>query len=160
MPETSREKTVWDAIKTILTTDSDLSYLKNVFEGWRENNAQEGFPSVYMEPVSAPETFYAMPNRYKTDFEIKLIGEILVNDFDKQIFGQAASGDLPLIIGIMDLANDIKSVLAKYPNLDAGAGATCQKFNFTNTIYSFNQFPFRQVDITMKIELITTGYKR
>ena len=146
----SREEVVWAQISSILKADTDLSYIQAVYEGWRENVIDNLFPCIYLEPESSSEEPYTVPNRHRIIFTVRIIAEISVIDPDKQIIGDTS------IKGIIDVANDIKSVLMKTPNLNA----TCQKFNFSNTAYQFKNFPFRQADILMNIELITTGAPR
>jgi len=51
----SREELLWTELKTILKTDTDLSYIKQVFEGWRETTTQDAFPCIYLEPATATE---------------------------------------------------------------------------------------------------------
>jgi hypothetical protein len=146
----SREEKVWKAIKTILTTDADLNYVGKVYEGWRETTPTSAFPAIYLEPSAATEEPYAVPSRHRINFDIKIIGEIECVDYDVQIIGDATRK------GILDLANDIKSVLWKSPNLNGN----CQRFSINSTTYDFRNFPFRHCEITMRIELITTGAPR
>ena len=158
----SREKIVWNEIKTILSADTDLSYIKKVNEGWRDLTADENFPCLYMEPVASPEEPYSTGNRVKINFDLQIIGEMFAYDFDHQIYGYTYTETVDgapvtrTVKGIMDIANDIKSVLSKTMNLNG----KCQSFTFTDTKYSLNEFPFRQVAITMKILLITAGAAR
>jgi hypothetical protein len=146
----SREETVWAEIVSILRNDPALSYIQQVYEGWRDNAVESLFPCIYLEPEATTEEPYSVPNRHKLTFTLRIIAESSIIDADKQIIGDTA------IKGVIDIANDIKSVLWKTPNLNL----KCQRFNFSNTTYSFKNFPLRQVDILMNIELITTGAPR
>jgi hypothetical protein len=148
----SREELAWAEVLRLLKADATLmAYVKNVYEGWRDSVPDSMFPCIYMEPEEAAEELYAVPNRYKITYRIHLIAEInCATSYDLQIIGDAN------VKGIVDIANDIKSALAAYPNLNGN----CQKISFPNTRYSFATFPYRQVDITMNVELITTGATR
>ena len=53
------------------------------------------------------------------------------------------------IKGILDLDFDIKHALGAYIDLDG----TCLYFSFPNTRFDFNSFPFRGVEIDIKITL-------
>ena len=158
----SREKIVWNQIKTVLSTDTDLSYIKKVFEGFRDMVPEDNYPCIYIEPVQSPESPYSTGNRVKINFDIQIIGEMLALDFDHQIYGYTYTetvDGVPVtrtVKGIMDIGNDIKSALSKSMNLSG----TCQSFTFTDMTYSFKEFPFRQVSIIMKIVLITAGAPR
>lgn len=147
---TSREENLWLELKTILSTDTDLSYVKKVYEGWRETTVQDAFPCIYLEPSNATEEPYAVPMRHRINFDVRIIAEIFCHDYDKQIIGDEN------IKGIIDIANDIKSVLWKYPQING----KCQKFNISNTSYEFRNFPFRHCEITVRFEMITTGATR
>ena len=145
-----REEAVWYEIKNILSSAPQLSYIKKVYEGWRENVPQDGFPCIYLEPASTDEEGMSFAVKRNIKFNVKIIAEMLCHDFDKQIVGDDN------IKGIIDIANDIKSVLWATPNLNG----KCIQFNFTNTIYEFKNFPFRHCEINMQIQMAVLGNTR
>jgi hypothetical protein len=147
----SREELVWAEVLRLLKTHASLTYFQAVYEGWRENVSDNMFPCIYMEPDESREEPYTVPSRKRILFPIRIIAEINVSgNYDLQIIGDATTK------GVINIANDIKSALAETPNLNG----LCQSFTFPNTRYQMAAFPFRQVDITMMIELITTGAVR
>ena len=134
----------WKEVKAILIADITLkSYIKNVFEGVREDIPHQAYPCIILEPKSEPEEVTL--HRRHIDFGISIHGLVLIHNVDKQIVGDVK------IKGIVDVARDIKNALEQKPNLNG----KCISFKFPSTEYAYDSYPIREVEITMEIQLIT-----
>lgn len=137
-------ETIFNKVKTILETDTILkAYIKIVYAGTRDNIPLNNFPCIILEPITAPEESITMPHNTEITFTITIFGYIKIFDVDKQIVGDT------ILKGILDLDFDIKKALGAYLDLDG----TCLYFSFPNTRYDFNSFPFRGVEIDIKVTL-------
>jgi len=135
---------IWDKIKTILEKDIVLKdYIKIVYSGTRENIPVNNFPCIIMEPTNAPEEAVTMPHNTEINFTATIFGYIKIFDVDKQIVGDATNK------GILDLNFDIKKALGAHIDLDG----ECLYFSFPDTRFDFSSYPFRGVEIDMKITL-------
>jgi hypothetical protein len=135
---------IFNKIKSILEADTELKkYIKIVYAGTRVNIPLQNFPCIILEPIIAPEESITMPHNTEITFTITIFGYIKIFDVDKQIVGDTT------LKGILDLDFDIKKALGAYIDLDG----TCLYFSFPNTRYDFNSFPFRGVEIDIKITL-------
>jgi len=138
----------YNKVKTILTAsmngdETALNYINSVYAGYRENVPKTMFPCIMLEPVSSPETFITMPEKLEVSFTITIYGILQVYDLDKQIVGDSENG----IKGILDFDQDIKTTLGAYKDLEG----ECEYFEFPDTRFDFTSFPFRQVEIDMRI---------
>ncbi len=135
---------IWDKVKTILEEDPILkTYIKMVYSGTREKIALQNFPCIILEPTNAPEEAITMPNNMEVNFTITILAYIKIYDVDKQIVGDATTK------GILDVNLDIKKALGAYDDLDG----KCLYFEFPDTRFDFDSYPFRGVEIDMKITL-------
>lgn len=145
-----KEKEIYEELFNILKNDADLSYIKQFYKGWRQNIPQDCFPCISLEPQQTTEEVFAVPYKFKILYDIRIIAEIYVFDYNNQILGTDTKK------GILDIANDIKKVILKYPDLNG----KCIKFNFISTNYIFENFPFRRCEITIRFEVITSNNER
>lgn len=135
---------IWNKIKSILKEDTVLSpYIKVVYSGTRDNIPTNMFPCIIMEPTNAPEEAVTMPHNTEINFTLTIFGYIKIYDVDKQIVGDTT------IRGILDLNFDIKKALGAHIDLDG----KCLYFSFPDTRFDFSSYPFRGVEIDMKITL-------
>lgn len=135
---------IWDKVKTILEEDLVLkTYIKIVYAGIRDNIPLNNFPCITLEPTNAPEEAVTMPHNTEINFTLTIYGYIKIFEVDKQIVGDANNK------GILDLNFDIKKALGAHIDLDG----ECLYFSFPDTRFSFNSYPFRGVEIDMKITL-------
>jgi hypothetical protein len=135
---------IWNKIKTILEGDTILeTYIKMVYAGTRDNIPVNMFPCIILEPTNAPEEAVTMPHNTEINFTATIFGYIKIFDVDKQIVGDATTK------GILDLNFDIKKALGAHINLDGN----CLYFSFPDTRFDFSSYPFRGIEIDMKITL-------
>ena len=118
-------------------------YIKVVYSGTRDNIPTNMFPVLILEPTNSPEEAITMPHGIEITFTITIFGYIKIYDVDKQIVGDATNK------GILDLNFDIKKALGANEDLDG----ECLYFSFPNTRFDFGSFPFRGVEIDMRITL-------
>jgi hypothetical protein len=137
-------ETIFNKVKTILEADTVLkAYIKIVYAGTRDNIPLNNFPCIILEPTNAPEEPITMPHNTEITFIITIFGYIKIFDVDKQIVGDTT------LKGILDLDFDIKKALGAYIDLDG----TCLYFSLPDTRFDFNSFPFRGIEIDIKITL-------
>lgn len=137
-------ETIWNKIKAILEEDTVLkTYIKIVYAGTRDNIPTNNFPCIILEPTHAPEEAITMPHKTEINFTLTIFGYIKIFDVDKQIVGDDTNK------GILDLNFDIKKALGAHIDLDG----ECLYFSFPDTRFNFNSFPFRGVEIDIKITL-------
>ena len=137
-------ETIWNKVKTILEEDAVLSpYIKVVYSGTRDDIPTNMFPCIILEPTNAPEEPVTMPHNTEINFTLTIFGYIKIYDVDKQIVGDATNK------GILDLNFDIKKALGAHIDLDD----ECLYFSFPDTRFDFSSYPFRGVEIDMKITL-------
>ncbi len=135
---------IWNKIKTILEEDTVLSpCIKMVYSGTRDNIPVNMFPCIILEPTNAPEEAVTMPHNTEINFTATIFGYIKIFDVDKQIVGDATTK------GILDLNFDIKKALGAHIDLDG----ECLYFSFPDTRFDFSSYPFRGVEIDIKITL-------
>ena len=135
---------IWNKIKTILEEDAVLkTYIKIVYSGTRDDIPVNNFPCIILEPTSAPEEAVTMPHKTEINFTLTIFGYIKIFDVEKQIVGDATNK------GILDLNFDIKKALGAHIDLDG----ECLYFSFPDTRFDFSSYPFRGVEIDMKITL-------
>jgi len=137
-------ETIWNKVKSILEEDIELKkYIKVVYAGTRDDIKVNMFPVLILEPTNAPEEPVTMPHNTEINFTITIFGYVKVFDVDKQITGDATTK------GILDLNFDIKKALGGHIDLDN----ECLYFSFPDTRFDFSSYPFRGVEIDMKITL-------
>jgi len=135
---------IWNKIKTILEEDTVLSpYIKVVYSGTRDDIPVNMFPCIILEPTNAPEEAVTMPHKTEINFTATIFAYIKIFDVDKQIVGDATNK------GILDLNFDIKKALGAHIDLDG----ECLYFSFPDTRFDFSSYPFRGVEIDIKITL-------
>lgn len=137
-------ETIFNKVKSILEADTVLkTYIKVVYAGTRDNIPLNNFPCIILEPINAPEQSITMPHNTEITFTLTIFGYIKIFDIDKQIVGDVT------LKGILDLDFDIKKALGAYLDLDS----TCLYFSFPDTRFDFSSFPFRGVEIDVRITL-------
>jgi len=135
---------IWNKVKTILEEDTVLkTYIKIVYEGIRDNVPVQNFPCIFLEPINAPEEAITMPSNMEINFTITILAWIKIYDVDKQIVGDTTTK------GILDVNFDIKKALGAHDDLDG----ECLYFEFPDTGFDFDSYPYRGVGIDMKITL-------
>lgn len=135
---------IWNKVKTILEEDIVLkTYIKIVYSGTRDDIPLQNFPCIILEPTNAPEEAVTMPHNTEINFTATIFGYIKIFDVDKQIVGDATNK------GILDLNFDIKKALGAHVDLDG----ECLYFGFPDTRFDFSSYPFRGIEIDMKITL-------
>ena len=135
---------IWNKVKIILENDAVLStYIKIVYEGTRDNIPVNNFPCLILEPTNAPEEPVTMPHKTEINFTATIFGYIKIFDVDKQIVGDETTK------GVLDVNFDIKKALGAHTDLDG----ECLYFSFPDTRFDFSSYPFRGVEIDMKITL-------
>lgn len=137
-------ESIYNKVINILENDNtNLDYIQKVYKGYRDNVPESMFPCILVDVVNAPEESATMPQRNQINFTLEIIGVIKVFDVDKQIIGDDS------IKGVLDVNEDIKKSLGAYSDLDG----ECLYFTFPDTRFSYNSFPFRQVEIDMQVTL-------
>ena len=137
-------ETIFNKVQSILEDDLVLKeYIKKVYAGTRADIPTSNFPCILLEPTNAPERDATMPHGIEIDLGITIFAYIKVMDIDKQIVGDATTK------GILDVNYDIKKALGAYVDLDG----ECLTYNFPNTRFEFENYPFRGVEIDMGIIL-------
>jgi hypothetical protein len=137
-------ETIFDKVKSILEEDPVLkNYIKMIYSGTRENIPVNNFPCIILEPISAPEEAITMPSNMEINFTVTIWAYTKIFDVDKQIVGDATTK------GILDINFDIKKALGAYDDLDG----ECLYFEFPDTRFDFDSYPFRGIGIDMKITL-------
>jgi len=135
---------IWNKVKAILEEDIVLkTYIKKVYAGTRDDIPLNIFPCLILEPTNAPEEAVTMPHNMEINFTVTIFGYIKIFEVDKQIVGDDANK------GILDLNFDIKKALGGHIDLDN----ECLYFSFPDTRFDFSSYPFRGVEIDMKITL-------
>ncbi len=136
--------TVWTQLITTLQNSSHLTYIKNVFKGFRYNIEPESMPCIMVEPVSNNEIEQDL-NQYK---KIYLNLEIAaftycVSDPEKVIVGDANYK------GILEIENDIRACLVSSYSL--GGNVIDIKFDISLFDRYEDKYPIRGVLIPIKI---------
>jgi len=134
---------VVDILKQAQTEGNPLYYVKNIFQGLRDDLPQVFTPCIILEPLREVEEQATIPHRKKIIFDILI--ECIVESIDKD---EQITANITGNKGIMDMVSDVKNVL----NMNRNLNGTCDKFRFVNTSYIFEIYPYRIADITMSIE--------
>ena len=159
---------IFVAVREILKASSlytgATAYVKNVFDGVRDNVPENGFPCIVLEPGSQLEKMATADSSRKKFFEFQLhIGCYMESvNYDAQIIGDHTLGPtIPGYVGIMDFVNDVKNAIDTYPQLNYdGTGSRCNWFLFPQVTFDVERFPFRKADITLQATLLTAGSAR
>lgn len=148
----TKTETAWNNVYSILDNAraTTLSYVKSIYQGIRDIDDIVAYPCIVLEPVREDESQITVPNHKKILFNITIACLMQVLDKDKQIIGDKDN------IGILDFARDVKNVLSQYRDLNGSV----LKFDFLNTNYIYEIYPFRSAEITMQMELITLDTER
>ena len=137
-------ESIFNKVKSILEEDIELKkYIKVVYAGTRDNIPTNMFPVIILEPTNAPEESVTMPNGTEINFTVTIWAYVKIFDVDKQIVGDATTK------GVLDVNFDIKKALGAHIDLDE----ECLYFSFPDTRFDFSSYPFRGVEIDMKITL-------
>ncbi len=137
-------ETIFNKVKSILEKDIELKkYIKIVYAGTRDDIPVNMFPVLILEPTNAPEEAITMPHNTEITFTMTIFGYVKIFDVDKQIVGDDTTK------GILDLNFDIKKALGAHIDLDG----ECLYFSFPDTRFDFSSYPFRGIEIDIKITL-------
>ena len=174
-------KNQWVALKTILQNAlliSNGGYCHQIYEGRRTTIPEMAYPCVIMEPESENESKMTQNIQRKKMLKLKihLIGAIECINYDQQIYGSPGvaavpavlDGDgnivtpavaaTPAVVGIMDIARDIRNAIDAFPQLNYdGAGKRCNLFVLTSKGYNAEMYPFRFVDVVFDSEAQIEG---
>ena len=151
-------ETIWNETKALLVaaqaTGGTLSYIKQVYEGYRDNIPHECFPCLILEPVLETDKVTRMPVHPELHVVINIHCLIEVYDPIYQIIGN----DTLNIKGVMDIVADVKNVLWQNTNGVANLNGSCQDFSTLNVSYNFDKeiFPFRIGIIELDARILTT----
>jgi hypothetical protein len=138
---------IWNNVITILNNAKQngqpLEYVKNIYQGLRDDLPPVFTPAIIVEPIREIEENATVPNFKKITFEILIECILEVINKDEQITANIQGNK-----GIMDMVADVKNVL----NANRDLNGSCLKFTFPETSYIFEIYPYRLADITMRIE--------
>lgn len=148
----SKTEDIWLEVLNILTQaqSSTLSYVKEICSGVSESLPI--FPSIVLEPLNEREENYSVPQYKRIFFQISIIAWMEVIKKEAQIIGSAQDNNK----GILDIARDIRNVLSEYPDLNK----KCQKISFPSTTFSFENYPYRSVEIVLEAEYLASSTNR
>ena len=148
----SRPETVFtnavNVLKAAQKSGSNLSYVRKVFEGWRDNIPDSQIPCIILEPADIKETIPFFEEESELYFGITVTGIIKMFDKDKQIVGDTRHK------GILDICEDIKKTFGG----DIYLSDSVMTIQFPDTNFDYTSYPIRTVDITMLCRL-RTKYK-
>lgn len=150
-------ETIWNEVKSLLTTaqsSGSLTYIKNIYEGLRDDIPHEGFPCLILEPVLETDNVTRMPALPELHIIINIHCLVEVFNYDYQIIGN----DTLNIKGIFDVVADVKNILWQNTNGVPNLNSSCQDFKTANVTYVFDKtiFPFRVGIIELDARILTT----
>lgn len=151
MPNNPIEQKVWNALKAKLVaaqvSGQFLDYVaaNSLYEGLRSTIPSGAFPAIIMEPDNVSENNHSAPNRLMLTIRTNITCVIENIDQDKQIVGDVA------VRGILDIANDVKNVLAADQKLGL-ANDGVLRVRFPNTQYFVDNYPMREAVITVEVD--------
>ena len=148
----SRPETVFtnavNVLKDAQKSGSNLSYVRKVFEGWRDNIPESQIPCIIVEPSDLKETIPFFEEESELYFGITITAIVQVFDKDKQIVGDTRHK------GILDICEDTKRTFGG----DIYLSGEVMTIQFPDTNFDYTSYPIRTVDITMLCRL-RTKYK-
>ena len=151
----AKTENIWNAIVNILNsakqTGQPLEYVKNIYQGIKEDLPVSFTPAIILEPLTETEENITTPYNKKITFEILIECVLESVALTEQITGNTKGTK-----GILDIVADVKNVL----NANRTLNDTCLKFEFPTTTYIFEMYPFRLADIVMRIEAISQDTTR
>jgi len=137
-------ETIFNKVKSILENDAVLeTYIKKVYAGTRADVPTSNFPCIFLEPTNAPERGGTLPYGIEIGFGMTIFAYIKIMDIDKQVVGDTTTK------GILDVNYDIKKAMGAYIDLDG----ECITYGLPDTRFTFENYPFRGVEIDMDIML-------
>ena len=146
-PETVFTNAV-NVLKDALKSGENLSYVRKVFEGWRDNIPDSQIPCIIVEPSDLKETTPFYEEESELYFGLTITAIVKVFDKDKQIVGDTRHK------GILDICEDIKRTFGG----DIDLGGAAMSFQFPDTSFNFVSYPLRGVEIKM-VARLRTKYK-
>lgn len=132
---------LYDRLDARTETGGELTYVKKIFKGWRDNITKEDCDCIILEPVDIKELVPFYEEESELHFTVSIYGLKYIMDKDSQITGTTSK------VGILDMDRDIKKALGG----DLTLGGTCMLFTFPTTKFDFVDYPLRGVEITMEI---------
>lgn len=139
----SRPETVFtnavNVLKDAQKSGSNLSYVRKVFEGWRDNIPTSQIPCIIVEPADLKETIPFFEEESELYFGLTITGIVSVFNKDKQIVGDTRHK------GILDICEDIKKTFGG----DIYLSDTVMTIQFPDTRFDYTSYPLRGVEITM-----------
>ncbi|HOJ87248.1 MAG TPA: hypothetical protein PK103_09655 [Elusimicrobiales bacterium] len=147
----AKNEDIFSGVYNILNSakSNTLSYVNNILKGVRDFDIEieNSLPAIILEPIRDTEIEATLPNRKRVNFIINIFCIMKTYDYENQITGGAGTKNAK---GILDMVSDVKNVLNANRNLNGNV----LKFRFTDTDYSFEDFPIRQAVITMENDYI------
>lgn len=139
----SRPETVFinavQVLKDAQKSGSNLSYVRKVFEGWRDNIPDSQLPCIIVEPKDIKETVPFYEEESELYFGLSITGVVKIYNEEKQIVGDKRHS------GILDICEDIKKTFGG----DIYLSNTVMSFTFPDTKFDYTSYPLRGVEITM-----------
>lgn len=154
MPNTPTEQSIWNAVVSKLETAQSsglLTYVKNIYEGRKEDISADAFPAIMIEPDRTDEVDHALAgssSQVRLLFRLDIFVLIRHNDREKQVVGEGTTR------GILDIVNDVKNVLQVDPTLGV-VGVNDSRFPTTEHQISLEEFPVRLAMIEMEVDFIS-----
>lgn len=136
--------TIYNQLITTLQNSSNLTYMKNVFKGFRYNIEPESMPCIMVEPVSNNENEQDMNQIKKIFLKLDIAAfTYCVSDPEKTIVGDE------LYKGILDIENDIRACLVSSYSL----GGNVIDIRFEPSLFDRyeDKYPIRGLLIPIRI---------
>ena len=148
----SRPETVFtnaaNVLKDALKSGENLSYVRKIFSGWRDNIPDSQIPCIIVEPDDLKETTPFYEEESELHFILFITAIIKIFDKDKQIVGDTRHK------GVLDICEDIKRTFGG----DIFLSGAVMSFTFPDTKFDYTSYPLRGVQITMDCRF-RTKYK-
>jgi hypothetical protein len=123
-------ETILKKLRDILEEATELSYIKKVFVGNREEIYGDLYPCIMLETPADRMSSVIEGNVQENAFVIQIYPCLLTRDREKALIGDTTEK------GIMDVINDIKTVIySNYPTLQR----TCLYFHIS--VPNISDFP-------------------
>ncbi len=142
----SKTKDILNAVKAILLANTTVaaSVGDRVFLGQKQDLPDEAFPCIMIEVAEESEVVRTLPKRPEMKLQLAIAPFIRNIEFSDTLIGTATSK------GILDLVAEVKNALETYRDLNYDATtARVDRFEFANTKYVFETYPYRSAEIYM-----------
>ena len=112
---------IWNSLKSMLTAQitpsGNLSYVLNLYEGYREDVPQNAFPCIMLDPVDESEKVIKLPYHVRMVLSVDIYCVTGYVVYDTQIAGDVSKN----VKGIFDFCADVKNTLWADPSLQGSA---------------------------------------